>query len=371
MRRWAYFAGGTAIAVTYAVACLPDLAVAPMTPPPLTHPCGDGFTDLDGGEQCDPGTYVMGADGGDAGAVGCTGACAITCEGYLEKTNGHCYFLLPDDTWDHANKFACGPGAHLVTISTQEELTKSVAMVPNLPAGDTFWLGLHSDGMTYGTTNGEPGWGPGCPGCFGITADDAGFKTGTGTGNPLCVVATTDVFTPWAKAACGGQRHVVCEREPAGSLSDPCADFTGTGGCITLRATKDTGKRYLFVSQQTTPSDADVQCRKLSSGTSVGSLVVFESREEREELMRELADMTTPSPPSKFWIGLTRGDDAGAGWTWDDGAPESAYPLPWGEGEPKGVGAARAFADRVSNYDKQLAHAGQATNQYAYVCQYR
>jgi hypothetical protein len=366
VRRWAYFAGGAAIAVAYAVACLPDLVVAPMTPPPLTHPCGDGFTDLDAGEQCDPGTNVI--DAGDAGAVGCTGACAIACEGKI-GTNGHCYFLVADDTFDHATKSACGPGAHIVTISSEEELTNVVAKVPSLDAGAPFWVGLHNDGTNYVAVNDEPGWGAGCAGCFGIPADDAGFRTGTGTGNPLCVVATTDVFTPWAKAACGATHHVICEREPLGSLSDPCADFTGNGGCITLRSTKDTGKRYLFVSESTTASDADLECRMLNRG----SLVVFASREEREELMRELAVMTAPTPPMNFWIGLTRGGDAGTEWTWDDNAPESAYPLPWAGGEPiasKDGGPARAYADRShSNYDNQLAHV-EATNMYPYVCQY-
>jgi hypothetical protein len=360
-RRWALIVGGAAIAIGCAVACLPDLVVAPVTPPPLTHPCGDGFTDLDGGEQCDPG--ANGIDGG-ALAVGCTGTCTIACEGKV-GANGHCYFRAPDNTFAGS---PCGPSAHIVTIASQEELSSLVTVVPE---SEPFWVGLLSDDAKtkYTSVNDEPGWSGACAGCFAIPASDAGFVPGAPT-SP-CVTATLNALVPWAEAPCDAQHHVVCEREPPGSLSDPCADFTGTGGCVSLRGTKDSGKRYLFVSERATASEAERQCRKLSSGR----LVVFESREEREELMRELAGMTVPVPPARFWIGLARSSDAG--WTWDDGTPAGPgglYPLPWADSEPKpGAGAARAFADRsLSSYDRQLAHVSdQANTQDSYVCQYR
>lgn len=364
VRRWALIAVGAAIAIGCAAACLPDLVVAPMTPPPLTHPCGDGFTDLDAGEQCDPG-----ANAADAAAltIGCTGACTIACEGGKIGANGHCYFRAPDDSFASS---PCGSSAHVVTIASQEELSSLVTIVPE---SEPFWVGLlFDDAKTkYNSVNDEPGWSGACGGCFAITASDAGFVQGAPTGP--CVTATLNALAPWAEAPCSVKHHVICEREPPGSLSDPCADFTGTGGCVSLRGTKDSGKRYLFVSERATASEADTQCRKLSSG----SLVVFESREEREQLMRELAEMTLPLPPSRFWIGLARSSDADAGWIWDDGTPATPsgiYPLPWADSEPKpGIGVARAFADRnLSSYDRQLAHVSdQATTQDSYVCQYR
>ena len=55
-----------------------------------------------------------------------------------------------------------------------------------------------------------------------------------------------------------------------------------------------------------------------------------------------------------FWIGLGL---VGAEWRWDDDAGLSERPVPWGDGQPRGTGAARAYLRLSLEYDTQLAHA--------------
>jgi hypothetical protein len=101
--------------------------------------------------------------------------------------------------------------------------------------------------------------------------------------------------------------------------------------------------------------------------------VVFETSEEREQLLHELLNLPGAAAPSQFWIGLSRpdGTDAGSPWTWDDLQPlAGSYPVPWGIGAPETPGGARAYVqqDGVSP-DTQLAHAATLATA-PFVCQY-
>ena len=54
-----------------------------------------------------------------------------------------------------------------------------------------------------------------------------------------------------------------------------------------------------------------------------------------------------------LWIGLALEQGA---WRWDDGAPESSRPEVWGQNQPAGPGAGRAFMRmREGEVDTQLA----------------
>jgi len=160
---------------------------------------------------------------------------------------------------------------------------------------------------------------------------------------------------------------VLCEREPPGAGAQTCDG----GRCIAVKGTLGK-KSYLFVPQQQTAAEADQFCRGLGKN---GRLVVLESREEREELMKEVARELAPLNPraNDVWIGLSRSGDAGA-WTWDDGRPVTALPDPWGEREPDPAvsGPARAYAGfgTTRAFDVQLAHADALTTKRPFVCQY-
>jgi hypothetical protein len=83
--------------------------------------------------------------------------------------------------------------------------------------------------------------------------------------------------------------------------------------------------------------DAENDCRSMG-----GTLVVLQSRDEREQLWRELSRLPPGNggTPAFIWIGLSLADggspDAGP-WVWDDDAAADAYPSPWGDGQPSGV----------------------------------
>ena len=105
--------------------------------------------------------------------------------------------------------------------------------------------------------------------------------------------------------------RVLCEREPVGVHWTTC----DAGICIELVATHAT-KRYVYQDGLLPPEQAEAQCHALG-----GSLVVLQSRDEREQLWLELTRL--PVAPSRIWIGLAAdaGTDAEAGslsWVWDD-----------------------------------------------------
>jgi hypothetical protein len=119
----------------------------------------------------------------------------------------------------------------------------------------------------------------------------------------------------------------------------------------------------------TDPDNAEAAC----SGLDGGSLVVFGSREEREQLAHEIRARYPEDVDQQLWIGLA--EDGGT-WTWDDGHPaiDGGYPMPWGNAQPITVPGARAYMHLATNvlYDTQLAYADDGTKApRLYICQRR
>ena len=86
-------------------------------------------------------------------------------------------------------------------------------------------------------------------------------------------------------------------------------------------------------------------------------LAVFETREERERVVREIVlRLDEGSLPFEAWIGLSL--DGGT-WTWDDGvlADDGGRASPWGADQPN-TNAGRAFIRiNPASFDSQLAQA--------------
>ncbi len=375
---------GAAAALLAAGACLPDLAALGPEDVSLessTAPfrgCGDGIIATlddggDSGESCDP--------GGDAAVPGCR-ACQITCEGKPDPRTGHCYFAAGADTSYAAASARCkAERAHVVTLVSAAE-AKLLEQVSADESG--YWVGLSRDTTflfgAYGPPAEraeEPGFpypgattsiaqGP-CTGCFGIGADAGTF--------PLADVDASDTTIDtscvasrggtWFRVPCSGaiSRPTICEREPAGVRGQACGN---DGICFTVRQTSG-DKTYLVSVSPAEPDTADTTCRFLDGG----SLVVFDSREEREQLAHEIVLRYTDVPPT-LWIGLHA--DGGT-WTWDDGvvaSDDQARPLPWGNAQPP-TGATNGHAfitvgDKA--YDTQLAYADDSgTQQRLFICQ--
>lgn len=354
------------------IACLPDVDRSPLHPDSgstpsvtLVRTCGDGFIDpaLDGSvEECDP---------GEAGVVpGCSAECRVVCEGgVIDPVTKHCYFRLPPQGAENDAVNACGSQqrAHVVTFASDDES----AFVTD--AGFRgYWVGLTYAGnllgyQSAGFSAGEPGWNfpansAACPGCYARTGTDKSSyfaPLGPDGGTPDCVYA--DSPQAWRHASCSGvmPRDTVCEREPPGSRAAVC----NGGICITLPKTQGQ-KRYLFVPTDTAADDARVSCESLG-----GHLVIFDSREEREQLSREIY-RTTGDDGTTFWVGLSA-TDAG-GYAWDDGQPETARPPLFGIDAGTTLSGARVFvALRGTNpVDQGLGHADVPASTHTYVCQY-
>jgi hypothetical protein len=172
----------------------------------------------------------------------------------------------------------------------------------------------------------------------------------------------------WEQYPCNGSPalRIVCEHEPEGVHSIACE----AGTCIELVATHAT-KAYVYQSSPLAWTDADARCRELG-----GTLVVLQSRDEREQLWLELSRL--PIPPPRVWIGLapTPVLDAGAeasAWVWDDGtnadAPD-AHPSPWGVGQP--LDPAPAFLSHTPTQapvDDTLARTDSTVFTLPYVCE--
>jgi hypothetical protein len=257
----------------------------------------------------------------------------------------------------------CGNPAHVVTFASEAELG---AVVGHLEAG-AFWVGLDPIDPTLAQPNEytslqlfEPGWSPTCSGCYAHAATPSAPLPGPTQG---CVEALPDLDASWQQYPCSdaGKLHVVCEREPVGVLSVRC----DAGVCIDLAWTFGQ-KQYVYVSQKLAGDDAQQACVALG-----GTLVVLQSRDEREQLWRELSHMAgVTNPPTEVWIGLTLTD---AGWMWANDAAVDAYPPPWGAAQPKGNGS-RAYLLQSTLppplLDTTLARNDEVSlNTYPFVCQ--
>ena len=325
-------------ALAAAFACVPDLPpdqspvdasaeAADESKPPAVPGCGDGIIQLDRGEQCDPGVALA----PDATAGACNSACQILCpSGFVWSQNNHCYSFDGQQatSLDQQAVSRCIGASHVVTFASEDEFQ---AVVGNLQPG-AFWVGLDP---VLGASNEytpltlfEPGWDPTCSGCYAHTADAAAPLPGGPQG---CIEAVSDAGASWQQYPCNdaGRIHVVCEREPNGLQSQSC----DAGVCIDLVWTH-LQKRYVFVGTKMGGDDAETQC-----GAIGGTLVVLQSRDEREQLWHELARMSGNKVPGSIWIGLSQRSGA---WVWDDDAGPDAYPSPWGDKQPSGNGS-RAY----------------------------
>ena len=353
------------------VACLPDADRSPLETeagpaPAALRACGDGFVDpaVDGSvEECDPGDA--------AGAPGCSSTCRVVCEGgVIDPATRHCYFRLPPESSELGAVSACGDRglrAHVVTFASDDE----AAFIED--AGFLgYWVGLTYAGDLLGYksasyASGEPGWSypansAACPGCYARTGDAASAyfaPLGPDGGTPECVFAATS--EAWRSSPCGAPapRDTLCEREPPGTRAAVC----NGGICITLAKTQGK-KRYLFAPSEATADDARGSCDSLG-----GHLVLLDTREEREQLSREIARVAGDDGAS-FWVGLAA-TDAGT-YVWDDGQPESARPPVFGIDAGALSSAGRVFVSlRGTNpIDQGLGHADVPQSMHTYVCQY-
>jgi hypothetical protein len=323
-----------------ALSCLPDLPGNEDSGPPLplAKPgCGDGIIDLEAGEECDPGGAIT--DGGV-----CSLNCKVICAGLKWPENDHCYELQEATASFTQAEQTCDLlyGSHVATFASDDELGATVLYArENALGASDFWVGIHDSNFRYSSVvSDEPGWSPQCSGCYAHTADPRlalrlprGVEAGAG-----CVVQTflggDAAIPPWEQHPCEGvpAYHVLCEREPVGVHSRAL-----DAGVVGIDLVYTFGEKYyVFVAQGLPAGDAEAYCASLGDG---GTLVVFESRDEREQLWHELAQLQPP--PSQVWVGLATDD--GGFWTWDDGArTDAAYPPEWGVNEPVAE-AGRAF----------------------------
>jgi Lectin C-type domain len=360
--------------------CIPDL---PRDAPAhvVEDLCGNGRIDLDAGEQCDPGSTA-----GPPEVTGCTAACQMYCpRGYVSAANHHCYELGENaSTGDRDAPRICSSqiGSHVATFASAAEFQEVAGWVDAVDGG-AFWVGLQGLSLAlrnYASANAsspEPGWSPTCPGCYAHCVDASAplpHLPDAPTGQPdLCVVAYSDVagHPTWYRSSCSlapAVLHTVCEREPVGSLHSDC----DAGVCIWLTETFRS-KRYVYVSHPASSDAAAAACAGMG-----GRLVIFASRDEREQLWHEL--WLLPARPARFWIGLAEVDgEAGSAapettWVWDDGMPSDstgAYPSPWAEGEPANdADTERAFAGvNAGQVDDTLAFVNELQTSLPFVCQ--
>jgi hypothetical protein len=377
-------AGGLTVAAI--VSCLPDLQ-SPTSPLDAGY-CGNGYIDPPS-EQCDPGPRV--GDAGEAGVVGCSAECQVVCpsDGFVDTTTNHCYFLLANDVVPNSvpnstlnGCFSPANASHIVTFVSDNE----VIALTNSPLGmgltARYWVGLRDTATLDGGQRVwnseytvEPGWaGLGaCTGCYANTTNGAnGFPrtldTDAGEGAAACVVATKNYLEHWYSASCQlDLSHSICEREPPGSRAEPCTAGDSDPGdfCIQVVATLGT-KTYEYHPGGMDPNEAEQYCKGHGSTPST-SLVVFDTPEEREQLVHELYHLPGGAPPpTQFWIGLAQSDNV---WSWDDGQPIASYPSPWGIGAPEPGGTRAYVVLAEAQPDTQLSHSLPLTSA-PFVCQY-
>jgi hypothetical protein len=360
-----------ALVLGAAWACLPDLVigVAPAV-------CGDGFIDPDAGEECDPGSAL------DAGSLSnaCV-SCKVTCvvggfSTFEDPATQHCYFETGETatalgTPDAATGECEAWGGHVVRFVSEAEL----ALVAKNAATDPFWVGIQrtAAGVWHPIeTTVEPGWSNECVGCFAPSNVEGGIPEDPTAliPNGACVMGY--VAQTWVETQCSAKdpafsRFTICEREPPGARTRTC----GSNVCLSVAATVST-KRYVIVGNAADAglgaNDAVFACSALG-----GHLAIFGSREEHEQLGREMGAYFPGA--SSAWIGLS---DSNGNWAWDTPNAGGIAPLPWGVGEPSigaGVGSARAFIlVQASALDSEMAHAGSTADaggeRHAALCEF-
>jgi hypothetical protein len=370
--RLAWLGGLGCVGAGVAVACLPDLPVGL---------CGNGHIDAPY-ENCDPGVNAP-------LHPECNSLCQIVCPGYVDDDSNHCYFEIQGDaavgptaglaahTLGEAETMCQEQRAHVLTLVDDDELD-GVVKAFSFPwgSGTRLWSGQYQQagggGAYFATsTYPEPGWNvpvpPGnnlsasyCPGCFmhGVTGSTVPvIDGGTDAGIPSAIADTNVSSHDGTMAAVGPNAgaQVICEREPLGARSTPCqGDGSYCFNLVTTPSSSGKVKRYLFNPNGTNASGAAKYCASLSDAGVSSSLVVLESRAEREQLIYELSQLQLLKGgfelPSQFqfWIGLRTSvvyppDDAGA----HDGAVRDgrAHDGAVGDGGSRESGAPDAVAD--------------------------
>ncbi len=378
IRRAAFLAA--IVACGLAAACIPDLITDPLPDAaPAPQPgqfCGDGlttlgqydggFADLKAGEECDP---------SEAGAIGCTRDCKIECDGgYLDPVTNHCYFqAVQAPALDTAEQSCEAANGHVVSFLDDRE---RFGVLGSSIAPSAFWvnLSISAELAAYAPSSGnladEPGWLPSCSGCYAApnVTPDAGIPRLVLDAGGSCVVDIGALG--WSQLPCTQIPKgvsVICEREPPGSLGVAC----NSGICLSIPETAGR-KHYTFSLVSVSADAAEKACDDFGA---TGSLVVFESLEERETLLREVVRVAKSKdlPTKEAWIGLSSASaNPDASFTWDDDAGITASP--WGDSQPSWDASAplRAFVrlDVDNYYDVQLAHVDGTQTLRPYICQY-
>jgi hypothetical protein len=326
--------------------------------------CGDGIVEED--EQCDPGPIA--GEGGTQFCVGCQVICPL---GFVWSRNNHCYMNEGvTGTFTGANNacVALNGYAHVVTFASDDEYQAVTGHFASENDAGPFWVGIgpapnHLAAITS-LIGPEPGWSSQCSGCYARAADPSQALPRTPEAGLLqdCIRGDMDPnAATWWSYPCASalplRLRVVCEREPEGVRSMPCE----AGTCIDLLWTHG-AKSYVYLATAMTADQAATACHSLG-----GMLVVLQSRDEREQLWRELSQLM--DPPMSIWVGLAAGD---GGWFWDDTTPSDqldAYPPPWAVNQPLDAGTTRAYllADD-QRLDNTLAHT-EAQQTLPAVCQ--
>jgi hypothetical protein len=356
------------------VGCIPDLPAGNVSPdaqpsfdatletgPPAAPFCGDGIVQLSRGEQCDPGPVAADA----APAVGCSGKCLVDCNGGVVWTrNDHCYIGAPEAVMINDAITRCsayGKTAHVVTLASDQELA---TVVGGLDAS-SFWVGMYQGLDKFDSvTTLEPAWEPGCDGCYAHTPNPEQPLPGPADASTGCVQGFADLDASWQQIPCvltKARIPVICEWEPPGRLSQPCEG----GQCFDLRFTYGT-KHYVYQPLAAGPDEAEQQCEAMG-----GTLVVLESRDEREQLWKELSHLLGNGLPGTVWIGLSMPSGA-ADWTWADDASADAYAPVWAFKQPRDSGTRVYLLQNGGTppaADDTLGHVEPGTVFAPYVCQ--
>jgi hypothetical protein len=370
-RRLIQIGVGACVSALVAVqACIADLPPDQTAPSPPTNlgQCGDGYIDLAAGEECDPGTP-------DAASAGCSARCKVLCSGLKWAINDHCYEATSDTAASlqggASSRCAAFRGlGHVVTFASEREFDSVSRYLEDADAG-AFWVGLWQAPDRFNSVSAyEPGWSDTCPGCYAHTLDPKAPlprspEAIADPGAAGCVEGLPDSGKgTWLQYPCSGAGRlaIVCEHEPEGVHSTTCE----AGICVELVATH-TAKTYVYEPLAQTWTDAEAQCRSLG-----GTLVVLDSRDEREQLWLELSRLRVP--PTRIWIGLAPAEPAepdASRWIWDDDADApDAHPSPWGIGQPsRDAPAFLLHSPTQPPVDDTLAHTDPSIHALPYVCQ--